>query len=79
MGVEVAGSNSGCKAWRGLRARPARAGLGRRQLNQTPGLELQKQRAGRHVFESARTVAPVPKLAQMTRKRRAMPVGVLRD
>ena len=63
----------------GLRARPARAGLRWRQLNQTPGVQLQEQRAGRHVFESASPVAPVPKFAQMTRKRRAMPVGMLRD
>src|ERR1035441_7395940 len=66
------------KQGRGLRAGPARAGLGRRELNQAPGLELQKQRAGGHVFESAGPVAPVPKLAEMTRKGRAMPVGVLR-
>ena len=79
MGVGAAGSNSGSNDRWSLRARPTRAGLGRRQLNQTPGVQLQQQRAGGHVFEPAGPVAPVPELAQMTRKRRAMPVGMLRD
>ena len=42
-------------------------------------MQLQKQRAGGHVFESAGRVAPVPELTQMTRQRRAMPFGMLRD
>ena len=64
--------------WR-LRTWPTRAGPGRWQINHTPGVELRQQGADRHVFESAGPVAPVPQLAQMTRKHRAMPVGMLRD
>jgi hypothetical protein len=48
-----------------------------RQIDEPPSLQFEQQTPGGHVFKLTRVVAPVPKLAEMKGKRRAMPVRVL--
>ena len=50
-----------------------RGPLSRRQPDQPPGLELEQQRAARHVLEPSRRVAPPPQSTQFTGELRAMP------
>ena len=64
---------------RSLRRGATRAPAGRRQVNQPAPGQLEQQRPSGHVLDLAGGVAPVPKLAQMKRKGRAMPIGMLRD